>query len=150
MPHCSNRLSSPITSVQMPVRYSPAVPVLKNADSYDLTEMSVQIQDLAARCKKGNIDPALLQSSEASFTVTNLGAYGIEMFTPVLNLPQAGILGINTIIKRPADLGEGGLGVVPFIGLSLTYDHRAVDGAPASAFLAAVKAYIESFDPATI
>lgn len=126
------------------------VPVLKNADSYDLTEMSVQMKDLAARCKKGNIDPALLQSSEASFTVTNLGAYGIEMFTPVLNLPQAGILGINTIIKRPADLGEGVLGIVPFIGLSLTYDHRAVDGAPASAFLATVKTYIESFDQATI
>jgi pyruvate dehydrogenase E2 component (dihydrolipoamide acetyltransferase) len=125
------------------------VPVLKNADTCSLTGMSLKMKDLADRCRRGNIDPELLQGSEASFTVSNLGAYGIEMFTPVLNLPQTGILGINTIIKRPADLGEGVTGLVPFIGLSLTYDHRAVDGAPASAFLAALKAYIESFEPDT-
>jgi len=125
------------------------VPVLKNADACSLTEMSVQLKELAARCRKGDINPGLLQSREASFTVTNLGSYGIEMFTPVLNLPQTGILGINTITKRPADIGEGVIGIVPYIGLSLTYDHRAVDGAPASAFLAALKAYIEMFEPMT-
>lgn len=125
------------------------VPVLKNADGYNFTEMSVRLKELAARCKRGDISPELLQSTEATFTVTNLGSYGIEMFTPVLNLPQTGILGINAIIKRPADLGDGVIGIIPFIGLSLTYDHRAVDGAPASAFLAALKAYIESFEPVT-
>jgi len=69
------------------------------------------------------------------------------MFTPVLNLPQTGILGVNTITKRPADTGDGTIGIVPYIGLSLTYDHRAVDGAPASAFLRELKEYIESFEP---
>jgi pyruvate dehydrogenase E2 component (dihydrolipoamide acetyltransferase) len=126
------------------------VPVLKNADVLSLSEMSVKLKELAARCRKGDIDPGLLQSTEASFTVSNLGAYGIELFTPVLNLPQTGILGVNTIIKRPADLGEGVTGFVPFIGLSLTYDHRAVDGAPASAFLAALKAYLETFEPGIV
>jgi pyruvate dehydrogenase E2 component (dihydrolipoamide acetyltransferase) len=88
----------------------------------------------------------LLSSANASFTVTNLGIYGVEMFTPVLNLPQAGILGVNTITYRPADLGGGVIGFIPVIGLSLTYDHRAVDGAPASAFLAEVKKEIEGIE----
>ena len=68
------------------------------------------------------------------------------MFTPVINLPQAGILGINTIIQRPADIGNGIIGFVPYIGLSLTYDHRALDGAPASVFLGEVKQQIENLE----
>ncbi len=123
------------------------VPVLKNADTFKLSEISGKLKGLAEKCKQGNIDPELLQSTEASFTISNLGAYGIEMFTPVLNLPQAGILGINTITRRPADTGDGTIGMVPYIGLSLTYDHRAVDGAPASAFLRELKEFIESFEP---
>jgi pyruvate dehydrogenase E2 component (dihydrolipoamide acetyltransferase) len=62
---------------------------------------------LAESCKKGNIDPELLNSESAGFTVSNLGAYGVEMFTPVLNLPQTGILGVNNITYRPADMGDG-------------------------------------------
>ncbi len=123
------------------------VPVLRCADDLTLKELSFHLKDLANRAKKGNIDPGLLQSTAASFTVTNLGAYGIEMFTPVLNLPQTGILGISTIIQRPGDLGNGIVGFIPYIGLSLTYDHRAIDGAPASAFLKEVKDQIEQFEP---
>jgi pyruvate dehydrogenase E2 component (dihydrolipoamide acetyltransferase) len=67
------------------------------------------------------------------------------MFTPVLNIPQIGIIGINTIIQRPADLGGGTIGFIPVIGISLTYDHRAIDGAPASRFLQTVKKEIETF-----
>jgi len=66
------------------------------------------------------------------------------MFTPVINLPQVAILGVNTIINRPADLGNGVFGFVPYLGLSLTYDHRALDGAPASAFLREIKIEIEN------
>jgi len=123
------------------------VPVIRHADSLNLTEMSVKLKGLAEKCKQGNIDPELLQSTQASFTISNLGSYGIEMFTPILNLPQAGILGVNTITRRPADTGDGTIGMVPYIGLSLTYDHRAVDGAPASAFLKELKEYLESFEP---
>jgi pyruvate dehydrogenase E2 component (dihydrolipoamide acetyltransferase) len=119
------------------------VPVLENADDMNVGGLAERITLLAAECREGRIDPGLLASENASFTVTNLGAYGVELFTPVLNLPQVGILGVNAITLRPADLGDGVVGFVPMIGLSLTYDHRAVDGAPASLFLATVKKEIE-------
>ena len=121
------------------------VPALRNAEKYSLEELSDQIKILADSCKKGNIDPDLLASTAASFTVSNLGALGIEMFTPVINIPQAGILGINTIIQRPGDVGNGIIGFIPYIGLSLTYDHRVLDGGPASVFLREVKEQIENF-----
>jgi len=121
------------------------VPVIRNADDLKLKALAVQVKALADSCRKGNVDPELLQSENASFTVSNLGAYGIELFTPVLNLPQIGILGVNTITHRPADLGNGIIGFIPVIGLSLTYDHRAIDGAPASAFLKEVRNQIENF-----
>lgn len=121
------------------------VPVLMNADGYNLEGLAGKLKSLAEDCRKGKIDPELLKSENGSFTVSNLGAFGIEMFTPVLNLPQVGILGVNTITHRPFDLGEGTIGIVPVIGLSLTYDHRAVDGAPASAFLKEVADFICNF-----
>ncbi len=122
------------------------VPALKNAGDYSLPELSRALKSLADRCRNGNIDPELLAGDAASFTVSNLGIYGVEMFTPVLNLPQTGILGVNTIIYRPEQLGDGKIASTPFIGLSLTSDHRAIDGAPASAFLKEVKNQIEMFD----
>jgi len=122
------------------------VPVLQNADELNLEGLSIRLKQLAAECKQGSINPELLASEAASFTVSNLGAFGIEMFTPVLNIPQVGILGINTITHRPADLGNGTIGFIPVIGLSLTYDHRAVDGAPASRFLKQVKENIENIN----
>jgi pyruvate dehydrogenase E2 component (dihydrolipoamide acetyltransferase) len=122
------------------------VPTVRNADDLTLQELSVSIKTLAEKCKQGSVDPDLLASTSASFTVTNLGAFGIEMFTPVLNIPQVGILGVNTIMYRPADTGEGVIGFVPYIGLSLTYNHQAIDGAPASRFLQTLKKEIENFN----
>lgn len=122
------------------------VPALPNADDYNLSGLSKHLKNLALQCKEGTIAPDMLASTAAGFTISNLGAYGIEMFTPVLNLPQTGILGVNTITHRPADLGDGTIGFVPHIGLSLTYDHRAIDGAPASAFLKEIKHEIETMD----
>jgi pyruvate dehydrogenase E2 component (dihydrolipoamide acetyltransferase) len=119
------------------------VPALRNADDYSIEELSARLKSLAESCKTGNIDPDLLAPTAASFTISNLGAFGVEMFTPVLNLPQSGILGVNTIIQRPGDTGGGVIGFIPYIGLSLTYDHRTIDGAPASAFLREVKEQIE-------
>lgn len=120
------------------------VPAVRNADDLTISELSSQIKSLAERCRKGNIDPELLKSTAGSFTVSNLGAYDVEMFTPIINLPQAGILGVNTIIRRPADLGNNVIGIIPYIGISLTYDHRAIDGGPASAFLKSIKEEIEN------
>jgi pyruvate dehydrogenase E2 component (dihydrolipoamide acetyltransferase) len=122
------------------------VPVVKNADTIDLATLSAGIKSVAEACRKGNIDPELLHSYSASFTVSNLGNYGVEMFTPVINLPQAGILGVCTIINRPVDLGNNTFGFIPVIGLSLTYDHRAVDGGPATLFLKEIKEQIENFE----
>jgi pyruvate dehydrogenase E2 component (dihydrolipoamide acetyltransferase) len=122
------------------------VPAVKNADEMDLRQLSRELKSVAEACRKGNINPELIQSTSASFTVSNLGNYGVEMFTPVINLPQAGILGVCTIINRPADLGNNTFGFVPYIGLSLTYDHRAIDGGPATTFLKEIKEQIEKFE----
>lgn len=122
------------------------VPAVKNASGMDLVTLSKELKSAADACKKGSINPELIQSSAASFTVSNLGNYGVELFTPVINLPQAGILGVCTIINRPASLGNGIFGFVPYIGLSLTYDHRAVDGGPATLFLREIKEQIEKFE----
>jgi len=121
------------------------VPAVKNADDMDLQTLSRELKSAADACKKGNINPELIQSTAASFTISNLGNYGVEMFTPVINLPQSAILGVCTILNRPADLGNSTFGFVPYIGLSLTYDHRAVDGGPATLFLREIKTQIEKF-----
>jgi pyruvate dehydrogenase E2 component (dihydrolipoamide acetyltransferase) len=121
------------------------VPALKNADGMSLSQLSKELKQIAESCRKGNINPELIQSTSASFTVSNLGNYGVEMFTPVINLPQAAILGVCTIINRPVDLGNSTFGFVPYIGLSLTYDHRAIDGGPATLFLKEIKEQIEKF-----
>lgn len=121
------------------------VPVVKNASDLDISQLSAELKNIAGACKKGNINPELLQSTNASFTVSNLGNYGVEMFTPVINLPQVAILGVCTITYRPADIGNGIIALVPYIGLSLTYDHRAIDGGPATSFLREIKTQIEAF-----
>jgi pyruvate dehydrogenase E2 component (dihydrolipoamide acetyltransferase) len=122
------------------------VPAVQHAENLSLKGLSIRLREVADQCRKGNISPELLAGTAASFTVSNLGNYGVEMFTPIINLPQVAILGVNTIVHRPADLGNGTLGFIPVIGLSLTYDHRAVDGGPATLFLREVKEQIEQFD----
>ena len=120
------------------------VPVIKNADDLTLQGLSSQFKEVAEACRKGNVNPELLSSEAASFTVSNLGNYGVEIFTPVINLPQVAILGVNTIIPRPKDLGDGVYGFVPYLGLSLTYDHRALDGGEATRFVKQVAIEIEN------
>ena len=122
------------------------VPAIRNADDYSLKGISVRLREVADQCRKGNINPELLAATAASFTVSNLGNYGVEFFTPIINLPQVAILGVNTIIHRPADLGDGVFGFIPMLGLSLTYDHRAVDGGPATLFLKEIRNQIENFN----
>ena len=121
------------------------VPTIKNAGDMDLANLSKELKSTAESCKRGSINPELIQSASATFTVSNLGNYGVEMFTPVINLPQVAILGVCTIINRPANLGNNTFGFVPYIGLSLTYDHRAIDGGPATLFLREIKDQIEAF-----
>ena len=119
------------------------VPALQNADDLSVTGLSYQLQQLATHARNGNVNPDLLNPEAASFTVSNLGNYGVEMFTPVINLPQTAILGVCTIFPRPMEIEEGVYGFVPVIGLSLTYNHQALDGGEATRFLAEVKNQVE-------
>ena len=122
------------------------VPCVKNAEKLSITELSKALKQVADDCRKGSINPDLLSSEAASFTVSNLGGFGVEWFTPVINLPQSGILGVGTIVPRPKDLGGGVYAFVPYLGLSLTYDHRALDGGEATKFLKQVATEIENLD----
>ncbi len=122
------------------------VPALQNADDLSLTGLSFQLQQLAAQARSGSVNPDLLNPEAASFTISNLGNYGVEMFTPVINLPQTAILGVCTIIPRPKEIEEGIYAFVPVIGLSLTYNHQALDGGEATRFLAEIKNQIENLN----
>lgn len=108
------------------------VPTIVNADQKSLLEISMEVKQLAAECREGNISPDKLTGG--SFTVSNLGNLGVESFTPVINPPQTGILGVCTTIERVRKGKDNQIEIYPAMGLSLTYDHRAVDGAPASRF----------------
>lgn len=122
------------------------VPVVRNADDLSIEGLSNQFKEVAAACRKGNVNPEILSSEAGTFTVSNLGNYGVEMFTPVINLPQSAILGVNTIVPRPKDLGDGVYAFVPYIGLSLTYDHRSLDGGEATRFLKQIAIEIENLE----
>ena len=119
------------------------VPTLFGADLMSLSEIAVKSKKLSSDAIEGKIAPDLLTGG--SFTVSNVGTMGIESFTPVVNPPQTGILGVNTLETR-VKLGKNGE-IIPYtaMSLSLSYDHRALDGAPASRFLKELKEYLENF-----
>lgn len=108
------------------------VPTIMAAHTKSLLEISNELKDLAGACRKGNIAPDKLK--DATFTVSNLGAFGVRSFTPVLNPPQVGILGVGAIDYMIKQTKEGML-YYPACTLSLTVDHRLVDGGPAARFL---------------
>jgi len=114
------------------------VPTIFSADRLTLQQISVNIKVLSENCRQGSIDPDMLKGG--TFTVSNLGGLGIEMFTPILNPPQTGLLGVCCVVERTRE-GKP----YPAIGLSLTHDHRAVDGADAARFLRDVVRFLEKF-----
>jgi len=118
------------------------VPTLFNANLKSLNQISAEIKALVKDCQKGTINPDNLKGG--SFTITNLGTLDIESFTPVINPPQTGILGVNTIVQRARET-DGEFEFYPAMGLSLTFDHRALDGAPAAKFLKDLNSNLESF-----
>ena len=122
------------------------VPAVKNANDLSILGLAKNLKKVAEDCKKGSCNPDLLSAEAASFTVSNLGGFGVEYFTPIINVPQSAILGVGTIVPRPKDLGNGVYAFVPYMGLSLTYDHRAIDGGEATRFLKQVAVEIENLD----
>ena len=122
------------------------VPVMKNAGEKDIPGIAASINDLAARTRDSKIGPDELSGS--TFTVTNTGSGGALFDTPVLNMPETAIMGVGTIVKRPVVMkGADGADVIAIrsmVYLSLSYDHRLVDGADASRFLMDVKKRLEA------
>jgi len=116
------------------------VPVVRDADRKPLPDISAQIKELASKAREGRLSSDDL--SGGTFTVTNLGPYGVDSFTPIINPPQCAILGVGRISEKVV-LREGRAETVPVMKLCLSFDHRAVDGAPAAEFLGDVKAYLE-------
>ncbi len=119
------------------------VPTIFHADEMSLLEISKAVKDLAAQCREGSISPDLLTGG--SFTVSNLGNLGVESFTPVINPPQTGILGVCGTTDRVRKGKDGSIEIYPAMGLSLTYDHRAVDGSPAARFQKELCQNLENF-----
>lgn len=111
------------------------VPVIRRANTLSLKEIAQEAKRLAAACLNSTISTE--EMNGGTFTVTNLGSFGIESFTPVLNSPQVGILGVGNINLKPVEVG-GEVQFIPHLGLSLTINHQVVDGAPAARFLQAL------------
>jgi len=120
------------------------VPVIQNCNMLAIDKVSQTIKDLANQCRDGSINPDFL--SGGTFTITNLGMFGIENFTPVINLPQVAILGINAITPKPFKTINNTYEIRSGIGFSLTIDHRIVDGAPGARFLQALCESITHID----
>ncbi|BFI99357.1 MULTISPECIES: dihydrolipoamide acetyltransferase family protein [Priestia] len=116
------------------------VPVMQHAEKMSLVELAAEIKTRAADARQGQLSTDRMQGS--TFTITNLGAYGVEYFTPVLNPPETGILGVGATEDVPMYKGDE-LQKRNLLPLSLTFDHRVLDGAPAANFLGTIKQYLE-------
>ena len=120
------------------------VPVIRSAQALGLKAFSHEAKRLAGGAIDGTLSPDFL--SGGTFTVSNIGSFGIETFTPVINLPQTAILGVGAITPRPTVTADGTIGVEQRLNLSLTIDHQVIDGADGARFLADLVAAIENID----
>jgi pyruvate dehydrogenase E2 component (dihydrolipoamide acetyltransferase) len=118
------------------------VPVIRNVAGLALRDVAAQSKSLVQQAREGKITAAQMQGGV--FTITNLGAFGIDSFTPVINYPEAAILGLGAIRKEPVFLDDGQVVAQLQLALSLTFDHRIVDGAPAARFLQALVSAISN------
>lgn len=117
------------------------VPVIRQAEALRLPELSLAIQDAAAKARAGQLPPDAYAGG--TFTVTNLGQFGIDSFDPIINPPQVAILGVGRIQDRIVAV-DGAPAARPMMTLTLSFDHRALDGAPGSRFLSRVKELLEN------
>jgi 2-oxoglutarate dehydrogenase E2 component (dihydrolipoamide succinyltransferase) len=123
------------------------VPVIRDADEKNLLGLARAVNDLSTRARTRRIKPDEMQGG--TFTITNHGVGGSLFATPIINQPQAAILGIGAIQKRAVVISHDGVDAIairPMCYLSLTIDHRLLDGAIADLFLTAIKAFLESYD----
>ena len=116
------------------------VPVIHNADEKALEEIDAAIRELTEKARQGKL--AREDLTGGTFTITNLGMYGVEFFIPIINPPEAAILAVGRVVEKPIVV-DGKIEIKPMMMLSLSYDHRIVDGAPASQFLRKAKEKLE-------
>jgi pyruvate dehydrogenase E2 component (dihydrolipoamide acetyltransferase) len=133
-------LSEINVGVAVAVENGLVVPVIAGADRLSVGEISLRTKELAKKARENALRPE--DMTGGTFTVTNLGMYGIDMFTPIINQPESAILGIGRIIGKPV-AADKKIEIRPMMVLSLSADHRVIDGAPAAQFLGRVKEYIE-------
>ncbi len=117
------------------------VPVVRDADTKTLTEVASVLQTLVEKARRGELTKD--DVTGGTFTVTNLGMYGVDVFIPIINPPETAILGVGRVVDKPVAV-DGQVTVRPMMQLSLAYDHRVVDGAPAAQFLQSVKKILET------
>ena len=119
------------------------VPVVRDADRIPVADLATITAGLVAQCRAGSIEPESLQGS--TFSVSNLGMVGVEQFTPIINPPHVAILGIGSIVDEALPSASG-MRFRKTCHLSLTFDHRALDGAPAARFLGTIVERLETFE----
>jgi pyruvate dehydrogenase E2 component (dihydrolipoamide acetyltransferase) len=115
--------------------------VVKNAERLSLSELQAAVKGLADKARAGSLEPD--DYTGGSFTLSNLGMYGLEEFTAIINPPEAGILAAGKIEDTPVAV-NGAVEIHPVMKLTLSYDHRVIDGAPAARFLSRIKEYLEN------
>jgi pyruvate dehydrogenase E2 component (dihydrolipoamide acetyltransferase) len=116
------------------------VPTIQRADAKHLAQIASESRALATKVREGRA--TYEEVTGGTFTITNLGAYGIDAFTPIINPPQVGILGMGRVVEKPV-VYQGEITKRSMMFLSLTFDHRVIDGAPAAAFLHTLKGHLE-------
>jgi pyruvate dehydrogenase E2 component (dihydrolipoamide acetyltransferase) len=119
-------------------------PVIHDVPGKSLRQVAVESRELTKLARDGGLSAEQMQGG--TFTITNLGRFGVDTFTPIINLPQAAILGVGRIVLEPVVL-EGQVVAREMLSLSLTFDHRVTDGAPAARFLDTLRACIEDPSP---
>ena len=115
-------------------------PVVRDVPGLTLQQVAERSADLVARARLRKLTAEEL--SGGTFTITNLGAMGVDAFTPIINLPECGVLGVGRIVREPVVVSDAVV-VQDRVGLSLTFDHRLVDGAPAARFLDSLRQAVE-------
>lgn len=123
------------------------VPVLKNADRLNLASLAAGINDMTSRAREGKLLPG--ETTGGTFTITNLGSFGNVSGTPIINQPESAILAVGAIQKKPwviYNQGTPGIGIRDIVTLSLSYDHRIIDGALGGAFLSRIGQIIQGFN----
>ena len=116
------------------------VPVVRHADRKGLTQLGKEVADLAERARTKKLNPEEVQGG--TFTITNHGGFGSLFSTPIIHQPQIAIMGVGTVQKRPVVINDA-IAIRPMCYLSLSFDHRVIDGATADQFMSKVKAYLE-------